>query len=77
MGLMNDCFEHSPMLHLHDSDRGARPASPLIRHDLCAQIAPLDRYGLPGLGAALADGLMALVGASRTALCTAVGCAEA
>jgi hypothetical protein len=64
------------MLHEHDSDRGARPASRLIRHDLCAQIAPLDRYGPAGLGAALADGLQALVNASRTALCAAVGCAE-
>jgi hypothetical protein len=66
------------MLHPHDC---AKVASPLIRHDLCAQmcaqIAQLDRYGLPGLGVALADGLLALVGASKTALCAAVGCAEA
>ena len=74
MGLMNACFEHRPMLHTHDC---AKVASPLIRHDLCAQIAPLDRYGLPGLGVALADGLLALVGASRTALCAAVRCSEA
>ena len=73
MGLMNACFEHRPMLHPHDR---AKVGSPLIRHDLCAQIAPLDRYGLPGLGVALANGLLALVGASRTALCAAVGCAE-
>ena len=73
MGVMNASFEHRAMLHPHDC---AKVASPLIRHDLCAQIAPLDRYGLPGLGVALANGLLALVGASRTALCAAVGCAE-
>jgi hypothetical protein len=73
MGAMNASSEHRPLLHPHDC---AKVASPLIRHDLCAQIAPLDRYGLPGLGVALADGLLALVGASRTALCAAVGCAE-
>jgi hypothetical protein len=61
------------MLHPRDC---ARAAPPLIRHDLCAQIAPLDRYGLPGLGAALADGLLALVGASKTALRAAVRCSE-
>jgi hypothetical protein len=76
MGLMNASLEPRPMLHPHDSNRGARAVSPLIRNDLCAQIAPLDRYGLPGLGVALADGLLALVSASKTALCATVGCAE-
>ena len=38
-----------------------------VRSDLCAQIAPLDRYGLAGLSAALVDGLRALFGASRRA----------
>ena len=77
MGGMIACLEHQPTFHSRDSDRSARAASPLIRHDLCAQIAPLDRYGPAGLGAALADGLVALVSVSRTALCAAVGCAEA
>jgi hypothetical protein len=77
MGFMNACLEHRSTLYRHDSDRLARAGSPLIRHDLCAQIAPLDRYGLPGLGAALADGVLALVGASRTALSAAVRCSDA
>jgi hypothetical protein len=77
MGVMNACLEHRPILNSHDADRGARAASPLIRHDLCAQIAPLDRYGFPGLGAALADGVLALVGASKTALRAAVRYSDA
>jgi len=48
-----------------------RPAPPLVYNDLCAQLAPLDRYGLTGLSRALVDGLVALVGASRNALCAA------
>jgi hypothetical protein len=51
-------------LHLcRDSVQGA---SPLIRSDLCAQLAPLN--GLAGLSSALIDGLVALVSASRNAL---------
>jgi hypothetical protein len=44
---------------------GERPVPPLIVNDLCAQMATLNRYGLPKVSAALADGLRALVGASR------------
>jgi hypothetical protein len=40
-------------------------SSPLIVNDLCAQLAPLNRYGPPNLGAAAVDGLRALIGASR------------
>ena len=47
----------------NDICEGERPASPLIVNDLCAQIAPLDRFGLPSLGAVIADGLRSLVGA--------------
>jgi len=43
-------------------------AQPLIEHDLCAQLAPLDRYGLPGFSAALVDGLLALANRSKGAL---------
>jgi hypothetical protein len=35
-------------------------------NDLCAQLAPLNRYGLPGFGAAVAKGLRVLIGVSRT-----------
>jgi hypothetical protein len=57
------------MFHSHHPWRGsAQRVSPLIRSDLCAQIAPLNRYGLPGLSSALIDGLVALVSASRNAL---------
>ena len=51
-----------------DNDRHrARPA-PLIRQDLCAQLAPLNSYGLVDFSASLVDGLMALGRASKTAV---------
>ena len=54
---------------LQNTGRGcAECASPLVVNDLCAQLAPLNRYGLPGLGAAVAKGLRVLIGASRTAV---------
>ncbi len=57
------------MLRPHHTCRGsAQRASRLIRSDLCAQLAPLNRYGLAGLSSALIDGLVALVNASRNAL---------
>ena len=43
-------------------------SSPLIVKDLCAQLAPLNRYGFPNLGAAAVDGLIVLIGASRKAV---------
>jgi hypothetical protein len=55
------------MLCSHNTHR-AGGASPLIVRDLCAQLAPLNRYGLPNLGAAAVDGLIVLIGASRKAL---------
>ncbi len=54
------------MLCSHNSHRGAE--SPLIVKDLCAQLAPLNRYGFPNLGAAAVDGLLVLIGASRKAV---------
>ena len=45
-----------------------RYSSPLIVNNLCAQLAPLNRYGLPNLGAAAVDGLRVLIGVSRTAV---------
>jgi len=57
------------MICQHNRSRGgAEPLSPLVVNDLCAQLAPLNRYGLPGLGAIVANGARALIGASRTAL---------
>jgi len=47
---------------------GAASSSPLIVNNLCAQLAPLNRYGLPGLGAVVADGARALIGVSRKAV---------
>ncbi len=41
---------------------------PLVRHDLCAKMHTLDSYGLPGISVALAEGVAALVGASKSAL---------
>ena len=47
---------------------GGAYASPLIVNDLCAQLAPLNRYGPPNLGAVAVDGLRALIGVSRKAV---------
>jgi hypothetical protein len=41
------------------ADRRQR-ASRLIRHDLCARLAPLDRYGPAGFASVLVDGVLAL-----------------
>jgi hypothetical protein len=38
----------------------------LLRNDLCAQLAPLNRYGLAGFSSALVDRLRALFGAARS-----------
>lgn len=63
---------------LTNTDRGcAECASPLVVNDLCAQLAPLNRYGLPGLGAAVAKGLHVLIGASRHAVGAALTRSEA
>jgi hypothetical protein len=35
-------------------------APTLLRYDICAQLAPLNLYGLAGLSAAMVDGLRAL-----------------
>ncbi len=52
----------------HNSGRhGERPVPALIVCDLRAQLVPLNRYGPSGLGAAVVDGLGALISASRTA----------
>jgi hypothetical protein len=54
------------MLHgLNDSYDRSRLSEQVVRCDLCAQITPLDRYGLPGFSAALVDGLRALFSKSR------------
>jgi hypothetical protein len=47
---------------------GHGSVSPLIVCDLRAQLAPLNSYGMPSLGVAVAESLRALVGVSRTAL---------
>lgn len=49
------------------SRHGERAAPALIVCDLRAQLAPINRYGPSGLGAAVVDGLGALISASRTA----------
>jgi hypothetical protein len=51
----------------HNTHRGG-DASSLIVKDLCAQLAPLNRYGFPNVGAAAVDGLLVLIGASRKAV---------
>ncbi len=55
------------MFRPHHPCRGSAQRAPrLIRSDLCAQLAPPNRYGLAGLSSALVDGLVALVSASGT-----------
>jgi hypothetical protein len=39
-----------------------RSPSMLALHDLDARLAPLDRYGLPGVSSAIVEGLRALFG---------------
>jgi hypothetical protein len=58
------------MMYLHNKSCGEE--SPLIVCDLRAQLAPLNRYGLPGLGAVVAYGARALVGVSRSAVSAVV-----
>ena len=54
------------MLCPHNTHRASDAySSPLIVNDLCAQLAPLDRYGFPNLGGAAVDGIRVLIGASR------------
>jgi hypothetical protein len=58
---------------LNNADRrGERSAPPLLVCDLRAQLAPLNSYGLPSLGVAVAESLRALIGASRTAVTAVV-----
>ena len=59
------------MHHPHAHARGERSVSPLFVNDLCAQLAPLNRYGPTGLGAAIASGLRALTSAARPSVCAA------
>lgn len=55
------------MYESNEVDDWVRPAAQVVRCDLCAQVTPLDRYGLPGFSAALVDGLRALFSVSRGA----------
>jgi hypothetical protein len=73
LGGQNSKKSETKMHYSHNSHHGgAECASPLIVCDLRAQIAPLNRYGLPGLGAAVADGARALIGVSRSAVTAVV-----
>jgi hypothetical protein len=61
-----------------DTDhRRERSVPPLLVCDLRAQLAPLNRYGLPSLGVAVAESVLALIGASRTAVGAALARTEA
>lgn len=62
------------MHHPQSNMRGERSVSPLFVNDLCAQLAPLNRYGPTGLGAAIASALRALTSAARPTICVAAGC---
>ena len=47
-------------------------SSRLVHNDLWAQLAPLDRYGLPRLSAAIAAGVRSLMAVFRAAFYAAV-----
>ena len=60
----------SPNLH-----RGNAPLMMRLRiEDLNAQLAPLDRYGVAGLGSAIAAGVHALLRGLKSALRGALCC---
>jgi hypothetical protein len=57
------------MFRMHETSRIClHSQSRLIRHDLYAQLGPLDRYGLRKFSSALVDGLLALATWSKEAL---------
>ena len=62
---------------LNTDRHGERSVSPLLVCDLRAQLAPLNRYGPPNLGAVAVDGLRALIGVSRKAVGAALTRSEA
>jgi hypothetical protein len=68
----NHNLKTNMICHHNRSRGGSESLSPLIVCDLRAQLAPLNRYGLPGLGAVVADGARALIGVSRTAVSAVV-----
>jgi len=53
---------------MHNSNGKCAAGSSLMRHDLCAQLAPLNQYGLNEFSSAIVHGLIALAGASKKAL---------
>jgi hypothetical protein len=58
------------MLGSHNLRRLNAPLTLRLKiDDLRAQIAPLDRYGLTGLSAAITEGARALTGGAREAFC--------
>jgi hypothetical protein len=67
------------MLGSQNLYRGHAPLAMRLKiDDLRAQLLPLDRYGVPGLGSAMTDGVRALVrgfkSALRGAVCFGLGC---
>ncbi len=66
---LRETLGDSPMSRSQNRDR---MRSLLALDDLDARLAPLDRYGLVGFSFAIADGLRALMGISRNAMCGAV-----
>ena len=45
----------------------AQAMNALARHDLCARLEPLDRYGLADFASVLVDGVLALANRSKDA----------
>ena len=58
------------MLASQNSHRRSAPLALRLKiDDLRAQVAPLDRYGLTGLSAAMTEGARALAGGAWEAFC--------
>ena len=66
------------MLSSSNLRRGNVPLAMRLKiDDLHAHLAPLDRYGLPGLSSAMTDGVRALARGFKGALRGALCCGEA
>ena len=66
------------MLSSSNLHRGNVPLAMRFKiDDLHAHIAPLDRYGLPGLSSAMTEGVRALARGFKGALRGALCCSEA
>jgi hypothetical protein len=71
-------FGDISMLGSPNLRRGNVPLAMRLKiDDLHAHLAPLDRYGLPGLSSAMMDSVRTLARGFKGLLCSALCCGEA